>query len=63
MPLCSIKDLTAATLARYRTERDRAPFASLRDFFQSTGPAAAHDSAYRAGHNACATKWNCWDSR
>ncbi len=40
VPLRRIKGLTTATLDRYRAERARAPFASLRDFFQRTGPTA-----------------------
>lgn len=40
VPLRRIKGLTTATLDRYRAERARAPFASLRDFFQRAGPTA-----------------------
>ena len=36
-----VKDLTTTTLERYRNERRRAPFTSLRDFFQRTGPTAS----------------------
>jgi DNA polymerase III alpha subunit len=40
VPLRVVKDLTTATLERYETERRRAPFTSLRDFFQRAGPTA-----------------------
>ncbi|MEO6786599.1 MAG: hypothetical protein ABI318_10740 [Chthoniobacteraceae bacterium] len=40
VPLRVMKDLATATLERYRTERRHAPFTSLRDFFQRTGPTA-----------------------
>jgi error-prone DNA polymerase len=40
VPLRVIKSITAALLERYRSERARAPFASLRDFYERTGPTA-----------------------
>jgi DNA-directed DNA polymerase III PolC len=41
VPLRAVKDLTNATLARYRRERERAPFTSLRDFHDRTNPGSA----------------------
>ncbi|MGB8167233.1 MAG: DNA polymerase III subunit alpha [Chthoniobacteraceae bacterium] len=41
VPLRFIKSLTAALLARYQIERTRAPFASLRDFYERTRPTGA----------------------
>ncbi len=38
VPLRFIKSITAALLERYQTERARAPFASLRDFYERTRP-------------------------
>jgi DNA-directed DNA polymerase III PolC len=38
LPLRAIKDLGEATLARWRTERDRAPFTSVRDFCERVRP-------------------------
>jgi len=41
VPLRVVKDLTTATLARYRRERERGPFASLRDFHDRVNPGSA----------------------
>lgn len=41
VPLRVVKDLTTATLERYRRERERGPFASLRDFHDRVNPGAA----------------------
>jgi DNA polymerase-3 subunit alpha len=41
VPLRVIKDLTTATLERYRRERERGPFTSLRDFHDRVHPGAA----------------------
>jgi error-prone DNA polymerase len=41
VPLRMIKELTGAMLKRYRVERERGPFSSLRDFFERTGPSAS----------------------
>ena len=39
VPLRAIKDLTTATLERYRREREAAPFTSMRDFHDRVAPA------------------------
>ena len=41
VPLRVVKDLTTATLARYRRERERGPFTSLRDFHDRVNPGVA----------------------
>ena len=41
VPLRFIKSLTAALLERYKIERARAPFTSLRDFYERTRPAGS----------------------
>lgn len=40
VPLRVVKDLTTATIERYRRERERGPFASLRDFYDRVHPGA-----------------------
>jgi DNA-directed DNA polymerase III PolC len=41
VPLRVIKDVTSAMLERYRSERERSSFASLRDFHERVGPSSA----------------------
>lgn len=41
VPLCIMKDITAAMLERHRRERERRAFASLQDFFERVTPGSA----------------------
>ena len=41
VPLRVVKDLTTTTLERYQRERERGPFASLRDFHDRVNPGSA----------------------
>jgi len=50
VPLRVVKDLTTATLERYRRACERGPFVSLRDFYERTSPGIGEvENLIRAG--------------